>query len=245
MESRFLDLLGQSIANDHSRQVTPHYFTERLFREKVEISRVLDLGCGSGTSLEYFLTKRTGLKWVGLDISESPEAASHIGGRGEYRTYDGIHIPYADGYFDLIYCRQVLEHVRHPTTLLRDACRVLKPGGYFVGSTSHLEPYHALSVWNYTPYGFCLLITDAGMRVIELRPGIDALTLIVRRGFRGSRLFASWWDRESPLNLAIGFAGKAMRKQTSWINAAKLVFCGQFSFLVRKDESPAAKSRRA
>ena len=58
---------------------------------------------------------------------------------------------------------------------------MLAPAGLFAGSTSQLEPFHSLSMWNYTPVGFCALLSESGLDVVELRPGIDGLTLIARR----------------------------------------------------------------
>ncbi|MGH7453874.1 MAG: class I SAM-dependent methyltransferase [bacterium] len=145
-----------------------------------------------------------------------------------------MHIPFNSNDFDLVYCNQVLEHVRYPAELLKEVHRVLKPNGYFVGSTSQLEPFHTYSFWNYTPYGFLQLIEATGMQLVEISPSIDALTLIIRQGFGGPRFFSRWWKKESPLNRLINLAGKMMRKEPAWINAAKLVFCGQFCFLVCK-----------
>lgn len=241
-----LDVLHEYIPDDHSRQATSKYFADRLLKPGNTIRQVMDLGCGAGSSLDYFREKNPAINWVGLDIVRSPDIESRIEVWGEFVLYDGIHMPFDDNQFDLIYCSQVFEHVRRPADLLQEVYRVLRPGGYFVGSTSHLEPFHAHSVWNYTPYGFSLLIEEAGLRLVEFRPGIDALTLIIRRGFRGAMLFSRWWERESPLNLVISLCGKVMRKRPAWINAVKLVFCGQFCFLIRKPgaTSPHRNQRR-
>ena len=197
----------------------------------------MDLGCGDGNTLDYFRRKSQGVRWVGIDIEKSPEVESRTRTDGEFHTFNGIHIPFDDNHFDLIYCNQVFEHVRHPIDLLKEVNRVLRPNGYFVGSTSHLEPYHSYSLWNYTPYGFCLLIEEIGLHVVEIRPSIDSLTLIVRRGLGRSRFFSLWWEKESPLNLVISLYGKVMRKSPVWINTVKLLFCGQFCFLVHKPDA--------
>jgi hypothetical protein len=80
---------------------------------------------------------------------------------------------------------------------------VLKADGIFVGSTSHLEPFHSRSYWNYTPYGFCVLLREAGFRSIVVRPGIDSLTLIGRRYLsyvKLADLLEPFFTFESPMN---------------------------------------------
>lgn len=233
--SSFLNLLSEYIPNDHSHQVTSLYYTECLFKQNSGLYKVMDLGCGAGDSLGYFKEKYPNVIWTGLDINKSPEIEEKIKIGGEFHIYDGIHIPFEDNYFDLIFCNQVFEHVRFPADLLKEVKRVLKPNGYFIGSASQLEPYHSYSLWNYTPYGFSVLIKEAGLQLLEIRPGIDALTLILRRGFGCTKIFSRWMRKESPLNLIISLIGRVKRKSNFWINARKLLFCGHFCFLVRKE----------
>jgi len=229
-----LGLLKEYIPNDHNHQVTSRYFLDHLFRQDNKIHRVMDLGCGAGDSFEYFRKKDPGIRWIGLDKEKSPEIESRTRTDGEFYSFDGVHIPFSDNIFDLIYCHQVLEHVRYPIDLLKEVHRVLRPNGYFVGSTSQLEPSHSYSLWNYIPYGFYLLLEETGLQLIQIRPGIDSLTLIVRHGLNRPKFFSRWFEKESPLNLLISFIGKVKRWPPARINAWKLYFCGQFSFLVYK-----------
>lgn len=155
-------------------------------------------------------------------------------------AYDGVHIPLADQSVDIIYSRQVFEHVRHPQLVFEDAHRVLKPNGVFVGSTSHLEPFHSRSYWNYTPYGFCILLRDAGFDSILVRPGIDSLTLIGRRLFSYLKLaavFDPFFTIESPANLFLEALLRLSGQPAERRNALKLLFSGQFCFFARKHAS--------
>ncbi|HEX8075323.1 MAG TPA: class I SAM-dependent methyltransferase [Thermoleophilaceae bacterium] len=229
-----LGLLGPRIPADHSRQVLADHYIEHRFAALAGGSRVLDLGCGEGGSVEQFRSVDPEVRWLGVDLDASPEVARRTRTDAEFRTFDGRSIPVEDGSLDLVYCKQVLEHVREPEPLVRDVARVLRPGGLLAGSTSQLEPFHSLSVGNLTPYGLMLLAEGAGLELIEVRPGIDGLTLIVNRGLGMPRLTRRWWGRESPLNRAIGLFGRAARLDVRQVNAIKLLLCGQFAFLARK-----------
>lgn len=231
-----LELLGSRIPADHSRQVLADHYVEHHFPRLGGGARVLDLGCGEGGSVEQFRSVDPEVRWIGVDLEDSPEVARRTRTDAEFRTFDGRSIPVEDGSLDLVYCKQVLEHVRRPEPLIGDVARALAPGGWFAGSTSQLEPYHSLSVGNLTPYGLMLLVEGSGLELVEVRPGIDGLSLIVNRGLGRPRFARRWWGRESPLNRAIGLFGRAARLDTRQVNAIKLLLCGQFAFLARKPE---------
>jgi SAM-dependent methyltransferase len=198
---------------------------------------VVDLGCGTGTTYDVFRRKNKNIRWLGLDIPDSPEAGAQDQKPPCFCTYDGVRIPFGDDSVDVVYSRQVFEHVRHPEVLLSETHRVLKRGGVFVGSTSHMEPLHSRSFWNYTPYGFCVLLRDAGFQSIQVRPGIDALTLTTRRLFgflQLSDLFAPFFTFESPTNLFLEIGLRLLRQPVNRRNYLKLLFSGHFCFLARK-----------
>jgi len=197
---------------------------------------VLDLGCGTGESYDSFC-QNSKVRWIGLDIPDSAEVMSRPSRNIPFCTYDGIRIPLRDKPVDISYSRQVFEHVRHPELLINEVHRVLRPGAFFVGSTSHLEPFHSRSYWNYTPYGFCVLLRDVGFRLILVRPGIDSLTLIGRRGFsylRLAGLFEPFFKVESPVNAFLEASLRLLGQTTKRRNAFKLLFSGQFCFLAQK-----------
>ena len=232
-----LELLGERVPDDHTRQVVAEWYVEewyRRLRRRSGPARVLDLGCGAGDSVDVFRRFDPGVRWVGLDLPASPEVASRSRSDAEFATFDGERIPFPGGEFELVFCKQVLEHVRRPAPLLREVARVLEPGGHLAGSTSQLEPYHSLSVGNFTPYGVALLVKDAGLEAVEFRPNIDGLALIVQRGMGMHPFFYRWWARESPLNRLIGLFGRGARLERRSVNAIKLLLCGQFCFLARK-----------
>ena len=229
-------LLGERVPDDHSRQVLADAYAERYLRrpDRPEAPRVLDLGCGAGDSVDLFRSLEPAVRWVGLAVERSPEVDARTRDDAEFRTFDGINVPFEERSFDLVYCKQVLEHVRRPQALLDEVARVMRPGAWFAGSTSQLEAFHSLSTWNYTPYGLSLLLDEAGLDLLEVRPGIDAFTLIAWRAFGMPRFFYRWWARESPVNRLVSLAGRARRLDTRAVNVVKLVLGGQFAFLARR-----------
>ena len=234
-------LLVRYLPGDTSRQTTALREALSILEQTVGAGdrrsvRLLDLGCGAGDSVDAFRQHYAEIEWIGMDIAESPESSGRTRGDATFITYDGINIPLLDASVDVIFSHQVFEHVRQPSELLPQVFRVLKPGGWFVGSTSHLEPYHSRSHWNFTPYGFISLLVDAGFPDVRIRPGIDGLTLILRRLLSYARIRIGRWffEHESPLNCIIEMVGRAARIEVDKRAAMKLLFCGHFIFSARK-----------
>jgi 2-polyprenyl-3-methyl-5-hydroxy-6-metoxy-1,4-benzoquinol methylase len=54
----------------------------------------------------------------------------------------GEHLPYSDGYFDFIYCFQVLEHTQHPVRCIDEMIRVVRKKGWiFISTPDYRQPY--------------------------------------------------------------------------------------------------------
>lgn len=231
-------LIARNVSSTRSAQTSSRRALIELLRaDHGGRRKVLDLGCGTGESHDFMVGADPGVDWVGLDIADSPEVQLRRRRDLPFITFDGVHIPFAAGSFDLIYSHQVFEHVRYPDALLGEVARVLRDDGVFVGSTSQLEPFHSRSRCNFTAFGFRDLLEAAGLRDVELRPGIDGLTLTLRRVFsfvKLARPFDFFVERESPLNLAIELSARLVGLEAKTRALLKLVFAGQYVFLARK-----------
>src|SRR3954452_21456800 len=224
------ELLGGAVPDDHSRQQPAEAWIGRLVDPAAPAPSVLDLGCGPGGSRDAFRARHPGVRWRGLDVPDSPSPPPPD---PDIELYDGDRLPFADDSFDIVFCKQVLEHVRDPRLVLAEVARVLVAGGQLAGSDSQPEPFHARSTFGYTAYGLALLLAEAGLEPVELRPGIDGPTLIARSMSRRAKLFDRWFGRESPANRALDLAGRAAGASPAAVNAVKLKFCGQLAFLAR------------
>ncbi|MCY3849892.1 MAG: methyltransferase domain-containing protein [Acidimicrobiaceae bacterium] len=104
---------------------------------------LLDLGCGPGT-ITSGLARRVG-RVVGLDASaEMTDAArNHAADRGignaTFEVGSAYDLPWSDDSFDVVYAHQVLQHLSEPVRALREARRVLKPGGIVAVRDSDYE----------------------------------------------------------------------------------------------------------
>jgi len=102
-----------------------------LVRERVPLAgqRVLDAGCGVGMYVAAF--HREGATAFGVEIE--PERAAEAR-RDARRIAAGSveKLPFADASFDVVFSHEVLEHVGDDAQAIREARRVLRPGGHLV-----------------------------------------------------------------------------------------------------------------
>ncbi len=118
-----------STEQDEFREVhaAEAHFLSRLTRFKPS-GRLLDVGCGKGRWLKYL---RDHSSFGAEGVEPSPEAAEFARKeRGlDVRTGDVFSAAYPDDSFDVVYLRNVLEHVAEPRALAKEVKRILKPGG--------------------------------------------------------------------------------------------------------------------
>lgn len=110
-------------------------------------ARLLEIGCGMGTDLLQFA--RGGARCTGVDLTpRSIEITRHrfalYNLPGDFMIADGEQLPFADASFDVVYSNGVLHHTPDTERAVREAHRVLRPGGIAKVMLYHR---HSLNYW--------------------------------------------------------------------------------------------------
>lgn len=110
--------------------------------------RTLDLGCGEGEFLKHDKAHMWGVDTNTRVIESLRKEGFHAVGAS------GTKLPFPDGDFEVVHCRNVIEHIDISSayTLLTESARVLKKGGHlalasevvtkkFWETFGHVKPY--------------------------------------------------------------------------------------------------------
>jgi SAM-dependent methyltransferase len=127
------------------------YWDDRFTRELLEgishdATTLVDVGCGLARAAFELLPHRPQLRYLGVDIDGVRLAAaardlagSALGSRTQLLRASGARLPFASGAVDVVLAAVILQHLAAPAALLREAYRVLAPGGAVVA----VEPDYA------------------------------------------------------------------------------------------------------
>ncbi|QQD16845.1 bifunctional 2-polyprenyl-6-hydroxyphenol methylase/3-demethylubiquinol 3-O-methyltransferase UbiG [Spongiibacter nanhainus] len=157
-------------------------------RSPLAEQRVLDVGCGGGILSEAMALR--GAKVTGIDMGEAPLGVARL-----HQLESGAKVDYFQttaeelaedqpGFYDVVTCLEMLEHVPNPASVIRACATLCKPGGDLYFSTI-----------NRNPKSFAFAILGAEY-VLQLLP---KGTHEYRKFIRPSEL--SGWIRENDLRL--------------------------------------------
>lgn len=125
---------------------------------KYSAGKVLDVGCGNKPYESKFPTSVT--DYVGCDVEQSSLKVVDV-------LCPATQLSFENNAFDTVFCTQVLEHVYDHKKAVFEIARVLKPGGFFIGSVPMAWPHHEepYDFFRFTKYGLEGLIKEAGLEV--------------------------------------------------------------------------------
>lgn len=133
MKDYLIDSVDENRRLDYQNKIDVYNLDNELsFFDWKENDLVLDAGCGNGNVVEKLLAK--GLNHIhGIDLSADRVKQS------QERFKDNKDVQFfqrsleatefKDGVYDQVICRYVYEHVTHPSEIIKELHRVLKPNG--------------------------------------------------------------------------------------------------------------------
>lgn len=162
-------------------------------------SRVLDDGCGGGGMAVSFAEEARSV--VGIEPADrfrdaGIRLAEEKGVRNlSFSRADGTALPFGARAFDLVLSHSVIEHVADPLTYLKEARRVLAPGGhmllqtapYLSPSGAHLPrlkvpiPLHLL-VGRTAAFALCRWLGKNAPQWLDVDPEGNSFVTMARRG---------------------------------------------------------------
>src|SRR3989338_1575296 len=173
---------------------------------EVRGKKILDIGFGSGLYSVAFA--RAGAETHGLEVNDvlfqiACENARDARVNIDFRVYDGTTFPFTDDFFDYVFSVSVIEHVSDARMMVREACRVLKPGGkFYLAFPNRWRPREAhtgIFFLSYIPRSFAQIL----LRKFWERNTVEELNLH----------FLSYWSmkrllRGTPFSITFEYGGK-------------------------------------
>lgn len=208
------------------------WIVEEMHRKFSRTISFLDIGCGAGMLTNAIA--KIGHKVTGIDLSErSLKIAREKDATGsvDYKMANGYFLPFEDASYEIVSALDVLEHVEEPAKIIKEASRVLKPGGLFFFHTFNRNFFSYFFVIKGVEW--CVKNTPQNMHIYplfikpkELKNVCDAHGLFIQtlRGVRPKFTLPFWkmvMTRKVPENFEFcfskgvlgGYSGIALKKE--------------------------------
>jgi SAM-dependent methyltransferase len=136
--------MGKYLANNRDRRVLS---TQKIYRAVIRAaeSRLSDTQPSPITHLDVGAGRGELIREIAKRLQCTSQACDYHVERFEIKdvpiatvNLNSLPLPYSDGQFTLVTCSEVIEHLENYRHLLREACRILNPGGVFVVTTPNV-----------------------------------------------------------------------------------------------------------
>ena len=139
--------------------------------------KMMDFGCGTKPYQSLFTQAA---EYIGVDYAG--EGHSHENEQIDV-YYDGKTIPFPDNTFDSILASEVLEHVFNLEDILKELCRVLKPGGKILITIPFAWKENEIPVdfGRYTSFGFKNLLERNGFSIVHIDKSSNSVQTLTQQ----------------------------------------------------------------
>lgn len=133
------------MSTEHLREIRLHEL-EQAILSMPAADAILEIGAGAGWQAKALAEK--GFLVEAIDIETDQYGDAHV---WPVQKYDGVHVPFPENYFDIVFSSNVLEHIAHIEQFQYEIKRILKPTGIAI----HILPTGSWRFWtNLTHYLF-------------------------------------------------------------------------------------------
>ena len=143
LETEVMDTLAEAAGYDAMDHTAPNRaFVNRLHELRArralprQACKMLDLGTGPGHIPLLIAAEMADAKIMAVDLSKhmleiarTKLTATRFVDRIAFELADVKNLPYEDHAFDVVFSNTILHHIPQPIEMLREAWRVLRPGG--------------------------------------------------------------------------------------------------------------------
>lgn len=125
-----------------------------------KVDRVLDVGCGAGSTLAWLKSKKLCTWTAGIESFSDAAAEACAAVDVVYKgNIEKMSLPIENESLDLILCLDILEHLVDPWTVTQRLQKLLKPGGALIVSLPNIRskrvvfPLLFKGKWEYCEFG--------------------------------------------------------------------------------------------
>lgn len=179
---------GGSIPENYERYLVPLLFLDYAadLASRVEVpagGAVLETACGTGAVTRHLQSRLPeGARLTATDLAAPmiEQVSQIVGDRPniEYRQADATDLPFEDGVFDAVVCQFSVMLFPDKARGMREAARVLKPGGRFVFNVWDRQEHNGFS--RAVHEAVAEIFPDDPPRFLEVPYSYHDLTAIVR-----------------------------------------------------------------
>jgi SAM-dependent methyltransferase len=140
------------------------------------VRRIVALGCGTGIevrALRRLMDPGTVIVGVDhspelLDVARQLTVQGGLAGNVTYSVADAHDLPYVDGEFDIVIMHTLISHVDEPIRVLREARRVVRPGG----TVAVFDGDYASLTFGYPDHAVATAVEEKLIQLIVANPRI-------------------------------------------------------------------------
>lgn len=148
--SRYLERREDFDAHARARYALEPYIAEFADFKSARGKKVLEIGVGMGA--DYLEWLKAGACATGVDLSPASLERARLrcelaGYKADLHVADAEHLPFPDNSFDVAYSYGVMHHSPDTARCIREAWRVLKPGGEARIMVYHHPSLTGLLLW--------------------------------------------------------------------------------------------------